>query len=518
MRLIETLCGGAIVATLAATPAFAWNDFGHKVIAYIAYRDLTPLAREKVDAILSKHPQYEALIGRDKDGDAKLMAFMGAATWPDMLRSNSNPLHATDHHSQWHYVNIPLSFDGTKGPEPKFDWNPDTDPQNVVQALAKCERDLGDPKLDDDAKSRQVCWLLHLGGDLHQPLHSVALFAKNAPSGDKGGNSFWVAYDDRPVNLHSFWDRALGEAKSASRVKEKAETLRKRKGLRRSDLTDRLRATTAQGWASESAAIAKSTAYLEGKLEGTLTENKPDSAPALPKGYVTSAETESEMRAALAGYRLADELNKIFGSPEALVPAVTEQADCCAYFEPFATATIHDCESALCKVKWCDDAKTTDNKCAGIDGRALKVLAGNAANNDWPVMWIWWGDREIESVKIDLSYGQHEGTASRANQAVAYMEYKVMSTDTFDPRSCRPSGLTMIPGSSMPNTHTIDFACFPLSVAVPVSKGDRGVLVRFCKGKATEFTPLLRIDDLRVTVTPAPTSERTQPKANPLSK
>ena len=44
-------------------------------------------------------------------------------------------------------------------------------------------------------------------GDIHQPLHSVALYNKTYPEGDRGGNSLTVYYQNSTkTNLHSFWD------------------------------------------------------------------------------------------------------------------------------------------------------------------------------------------------------------------------------------------------------------------------------------------------------------------------
>jgi hypothetical protein len=300
-------------------PALAWNDHGHELIACIAYQDLKPGVREKIDALLKQHPQYEALIDKAPPGfDTNLLAFMRAATWPDMVRTQTNPFHATDHHTYWHYINIPLSFDKTDGPAPKFEWKPGSDPENAVQALAKCESDLKDPKTKDQDKARRVSWMLHVGGDLHQPLHAVALFSKAYPKGDQGGNLFWVGFDDRPVKLHAFWDSVLGETKDVKRISERATKLRKAKGLGRADFEKQLKDDTFRSWAEESAALAKSFAYQDGKLEGAKSKDKdhpPTTAPALPKGYPTNAETEAEKRAALAGYRLADRLNTILGKP-----------------------------------------------------------------------------------------------------------------------------------------------------------------------------------------------------------
>lgn len=50
-------------------------------------------------------------------------------------------------------------------------------------------------------------YLVHVIGDIHQPLHSVALFNETYPSGDRGGNSLKIKLlDNTDQNLHSFWD------------------------------------------------------------------------------------------------------------------------------------------------------------------------------------------------------------------------------------------------------------------------------------------------------------------------
>jgi hypothetical protein len=50
-------------------------------------------------------------------------------------------------------------------------------------------------------------YLIHLAGDIHQPLHSVALFNKTYPKGDLGGNSERVIIlNGSTINFHSYWD------------------------------------------------------------------------------------------------------------------------------------------------------------------------------------------------------------------------------------------------------------------------------------------------------------------------
>ena len=55
----------------------------------------------------------------------------------------------------------------------------------------------------DMDKAILLCWLFHLVGDIHQPLHCSAMFTPRLFSeGDRGGNSIKVG----KYNLHSTWD------------------------------------------------------------------------------------------------------------------------------------------------------------------------------------------------------------------------------------------------------------------------------------------------------------------------
>src|SRR5438876_12232479 len=72
-------------------PTFAWNGTGHKTVAFIAYSNLTPKARARVDQLLARHP----MIGdfnqvADPTEDAGRVIFVNFATWPDFIRSNES--------------------------------------------------------------------------------------------------------------------------------------------------------------------------------------------------------------------------------------------------------------------------------------------------------------------------------------------------------------------------------------------------------------------------------------------
>ncbi len=301
----------AVLAACSAAPALAWNARGHELAAYIAYQDLKPAQRAALSGILKQHPQYDKLAEGCPEGfDKDCYAFMRASTWPDMIRDTANPMH-TEHHSQWHYINFPVEPGGAAShPEPPTAWSAPADPENIVQALAKCQADVLSPATEPKARAVALCWVLHLAGDIHQPLHTTAFFSADFPKGDQGGNLFWVESHGRPVKLHAFWDDILGSSDSASEVAGQAKGLVQK--FTRQSLAGPLSSTSIVSWARETLAIGKSEGYRDGKLQGLATKahsEKPPSAPALPADYQTRARAAAERQIVLAGYRMADQLN-----------------------------------------------------------------------------------------------------------------------------------------------------------------------------------------------------------------
>ena len=302
--------------------ALAWNYTGHRLIATLAYDELKPAARARVDAILRAHPRYQAdLIEQSPKGyDVKRFAFAMAGYWPDIVRDQSNPMHFVAHHPQWHYINVPVRFDGrqTAGdtkPAPAQSVGKTGEPQNVLEAIDKCRADLLDPNLPDDKKAVALCWLLHLVGDIHQPLHAATLYSDQFPEGDKGGNLFLISRNRYSQNLHALWDEALGSQSSPQIIDYIASGIARDPQLKRATLRD-AKDLNPETWMRESTEVAKKIVYRNGELQGinsdTLKSQRDAQVPSLPDGYLTEAEITSLRRAALAGYRLGDLLNQVF--------------------------------------------------------------------------------------------------------------------------------------------------------------------------------------------------------------
>jgi hypothetical protein len=67
-----------------------------------------------------------------------------------------------------------------------------------------------------------LSWLIHLAGDLHQPLHTVALFRSDLPDGDRGGNDIQMKGGG---NLHTFWDGRVGTSVSDNFIAQTVTTI-----------------------------------------------------------------------------------------------------------------------------------------------------------------------------------------------------------------------------------------------------------------------------------------------------
>jgi S1/P1 Nuclease len=227
-------------AALSFAPAaHAWNDTGHMVAALIAHDTLTVGQRESAGALLRRHPRFAADfepnlprgLRQASAAEQNRWYFAFAATWPDLARrfGHVQPLAERAslvdryHHGSWHYINLPIYLRPSDAGKlrrgtPSMTWHPgqpDAD-LNLVQALAKLSADLCSAEVQQTEQALALCWLLHLLGDLHQPLHTVSLYSAGAfANGDRGGNDLLVRGS---TNLHTLWDAALGGDRRWGRV------------------------------------------------------------------------------------------------------------------------------------------------------------------------------------------------------------------------------------------------------------------------------------------------------------
>jgi hypothetical protein len=308
----------SLFAGLASAPsALAWNATGHMMVAKQAWDEMTPETRAKATTILRQLPHYEVLLSHmPKDyTDPDAFAFMEASTWPDNIRSNNHPSHA-EHHGVWHYVDYPMNPEHVEAdPAPVEHWDGTSDPANLLQALEKNEKELADPNTPGDRRAIALCWVLHLVGDIHQPLHATSLFGKKFPTGDKGGNSFLVKGPQGNTGLHSLWDNMMGISRNPFVVEKLLAELKKDPKVSREAMKDRVAVREPAGWAKESYELAAATVYDNAQLAGTTKEllTKDSEAPPLPVGYMEKGHEVAGQRIMLGGHRLADVMEATVG-------------------------------------------------------------------------------------------------------------------------------------------------------------------------------------------------------------
>jgi hypothetical protein len=277
-------------------------------VAAIAYRDLSPAEREKLDLILEWHPRFQSwqsdFPASVSNLNLGLYVTMAASLWPDQIRNRSDP----STFPNWHFVDYPLiapSFPFRGSPMPRDD---------ILFGIGKSEAILRSRTALAQDKAEKMSWLIHLVGDVHQPLHCATLINSvyPAPEGDHGGNGFFVKASgtSEPQKLHSLWDGLLGTGTVADADLTRSalnNAIRLEALYPRSTLPELQSHRSVKSWSEESRQSAIHDAYLNGTLPpGENATN----ATILPLGYTRHAKEIAERRIALAGYRLADQIRR----------------------------------------------------------------------------------------------------------------------------------------------------------------------------------------------------------------
>jgi nuclease S1 len=248
--------------------AASWGASGHSIIAEIAQRRLHPQALRQIRELLG--------------GDVSLAS---VASWADEL-AQLRPETAN-----WHFVNVPYdaaSYDtgrDCKG-TPKGDC--------IINALARARAVLADHKASRQQRAEALMLLIHLVGDVHQPLHA-------ANRNDAGGSQVAVTFFDRPMSLHAVWDFGITD----KRTFDWGEYVRylEQCWLRGKDISALQRGTPVD-WALEAHRAAVAVAYAV----------PDDHKLGLP--YYQSSVPVVDRQLALAGVRLAHVLNQALGYPD----------------------------------------------------------------------------------------------------------------------------------------------------------------------------------------------------------
>ena len=281
--------------------AYAWNSRGHRVVVAIAYDELDADVRAALGEVLHAHPDFDKWSREYRDDDAPvrfdLYLLMRASGWPDEIRRGASQYGRP----AWHYTNYPLV-------PPDFRFieriRPDDD---VIEGLRRSLDALRDQASTPEEHAVYLSWILHLVGDLHQPLHTVTWMGPEFEEGDRGGNEFFVRVDRRGYDLHELWDHLPGTDRRAQSAYRKARVLQ----FLAEENTD-LRATTPdedlETWALEARGVALEHVYLNGRLHGARSRGE---ATLVPDDYLRQARKAADRQLLRAGFRLARVLRSL---------------------------------------------------------------------------------------------------------------------------------------------------------------------------------------------------------------
>ena len=276
-KLIRSAALAMLMLSTALAPAaaLAWGSEGHRVTGLVAAELLTPRSRIRLNDLIP---------GADL-GDI--------ANYMDLNRNTLSQL--IPNSDKWHYDNQPvcqtLTFE---------EYCPRGECASArVPVLAKILADFTNPP---EMRAMAARFLVHIVGDIHQPLHA-------ADDGDAGANFKNVLLPGATIarRLHSVWDSEF--IKLALRGSSEREFAQQLLGRYRNKEMREWQKTDIRDWMNESYELSKSVTYA--KLPGFVCREPWTATPiALPQAYVDSALDAIPTQLAKAGARVAAVLNR----------------------------------------------------------------------------------------------------------------------------------------------------------------------------------------------------------------
>jgi hypothetical protein len=246
------------LAFLISAQAMAWGPTGHRVIGLIAEKHLTAKARKNIQRILNDETLAEV------------------SNYMDFIKSDKTKRHM----DPWHYMTIPdgKTYFEVGTPEEG----------DVFATINRLVTELNSKTFTDGDEAFALKCLVHLVGDLHQPLHV-------GNGTDRGGNDIDVEFFWSSSNLHRVWDSGIIDEQKYSYT-EYVEWI----NHPTDEQIAKWQSSTVMDWVMESIAC-RDQVY-------DLPENKK-----INYRYIYDNQELVNQRLLQAGVRLAGMLNKIYG-------------------------------------------------------------------------------------------------------------------------------------------------------------------------------------------------------------
>lgn len=280
---------------LYAQNAFAWGSMGHQTVGEIAERFLTPEAKLGIADIL---------------GPEKLAI---AAVWADDVRDDPD----FNAFKPYHFISIDSNAPYSSLPEDQHDL------RDSMTVLTKYPAIILDPKMPKSVKLVALKYLIHVVGDVHQPMHI-------GKSSDSGGNSCKLIWDKQNYSLHQVWDGRIIDF-DISRIKagksplknfsfiQYADFLLKNSNLSEEQINS-LAAIDYSAWIKESQDL-RPKLYPENAPK-TFCQDHSTEFPVITEDFKNQSANIARERLVYGGMRLASLLNKIF---DQLIPSRVDE-------------------------------------------------------------------------------------------------------------------------------------------------------------------------------------------------
>lgn len=244
--------------------SYAWGLTGHRIIAEIAENHLSGKARREIKKIMGK----------------ERLAYW--ANWSDFIKSDTTGVWKQA--STWHYVNIDPQAD-FKTFEQHLKAQAAPSLYTQIKTLSAQVKDKKTPEKD---RKIALVFLIHIIGDLAQPLHV-------GRAEDLGGNKINVTYFGDKTNLHSVWDSRLVDSQKYSYT-EYSKLL----DIKSDEEVKQIQSGTLEDWLYDSHKIANKI-YAQTADGSKLSYN-----------YQYKFNATLERQLLYGGLRLAKVLNELF--------------------------------------------------------------------------------------------------------------------------------------------------------------------------------------------------------------
>lgn len=320
----------AFIFSAMTSNLHAWDHPGHMITAAIAYEEIErarPDLLDKLGLLFLVHPDtapFWVAAGEARGKERVRRMFIECARWADDNKFRPND-RLTWHSARWAIV----AKDAPPEAKAAAAARQGKPVGQAIEALVLNNATMANPESEPQERALALCWVLHIMGDIHQPMHVSDLFSKDFPTGNGAATMSYVMdpMSKTAIPLHILWDSNTLRVPTLAEVDRHAQEFVKK--YPRSSL-DELKAIPGNDpdafrkWAKESHQVAVDWAYdlktlpdpnkdqpaeklVQNMVNFILNGVSPvKEAPELPAGYWERLRGTAERRLTLAGYRIAD--------------------------------------------------------------------------------------------------------------------------------------------------------------------------------------------------------------------